>query len=56
MVPNTRLEAEIKICGIKTQITDFFEDLMSYDYEPYMRTQEWVAMDASEHVQFQATA
>ena len=56
MVPNTRLEAETEICDIKTQITDFFEELMSHEYEAYNRKPEGVAMGASEQVQFQATA
>ena len=56
MVPNTRLEAETEICDIKTQITDFFEELMSREYEAYNRKTEGVTMGAREQVQFQATA
>ena len=56
MVPNTRLEAETEICDIKTQITDFFEELMSHEYKAKNRKSEGVAMDTSEQVQFQATA
>ena len=40
MIPNTRLEAGTEICDIKTQITDFFEELMNHDYEAYNRKQE----------------
>ena len=56
MVPNTRLEAETEISDIKTQITEFLEELMSHEYEAYNRKPEGVAMGASEQVQFQATA
>ena len=58
MVPITRLEAETEICDIKIQITDFFEELISHEYEAKNRKPEGVAMDARKQVQvqFQATA